>query len=840
MKMYNSDLTTTNFQNDGITRGFVIGYTQGCYSGSFDNRVVDGSYYDDDCFAEKITTMETAEVANIGNSRFGWGGSGNTNGASQYFDRQFYDAIFGEDITLIGDANADSKEDNVAYISSLQGAIRWCFYELNLFGDPTMDIWTAIPTDIIATYPAAVPMGSSQITFQTNAPFARIGVLQNGEIIGRAIADASGLAIVDLFDPIVSTDILSISIIAHNKNRHEGNIVITSDVAYVIFDSYEINDEAGNNNGLLDFGEDILLSLGAYNVGVQIATNVNITLISDDEYITITDNTEYYGDFEIGETIFIEDAFAFEIATDVPDQHIVTFEVEIIGQETWISYLSITINAPMLAIGGLWIDDSAGGNNDGLLDPGETADIIIESSNFGNCTCENTLGTITTGNTYITVTSGTYDLGQLAAGETKQAVYTITVDNTAPIGTPFDLVNIVTSGEYSAQHIFNLFVGQIFEDFETGDFTNMGWEFGGNASWVISTQNPYEGAYCAKSGNISNDQTSVLFITMDVPADGEISFFRKVSSESGFDYLRFYIDGSQLHQWSGEQDWNEYTFPVAEGTHTFKWEYYKDVAVSNGSDCGWIDYIIFPDASVQGNPLSVTASASPSEICNGESSQLNAFAAGGTGNFEYQWTPTTGLNNPEIQNPVATPTETTTYTVTVDDGSSSISDNVTITVNPTPDTPVITEDDDHLISSASEGNQWYDSDGPITGATGQTYYPTATDDYYVIVTNSFECVSEPSNVIYFVFTGIKEFLGSSDIRIFPNPTTGICSVEFYGNYGMSEIRVMNIMNEVVFVSLTEIITGKFLNVDLNNISKGVYFLKIKTAEKEIIRKIIVQ
>ncbi|MBE9492433.1 MAG: hypothetical protein IMY70_06080, partial [Bacteroidetes bacterium] len=368
MKMYNSDLTTTNFQNDGITRGFVIGYTQGCYSGSFDNRVVDGSYYDDDCFAEKITTMETAEVANIGNSRFGWGGYGNTNGASQYFDRQFYDAIFGEDITLIGETNADSKEDNVAYISALQGAIRWCFYELNLFGDPTMDIWTAIPTDITANYPAAVLMGSSQITFQTNAPFARIGVLQNGEIIGRAIADASGLAIVDLFDPIVSTDILSISIIAHNKNRHEGNIVITSDVAYVIFDSYEINDEAGNNNGLLDFGEDVLLSLGAYNVGVQIATNVNITLISGDEYITITDNTEYYGDFEIGETIFIEDAFAFEIATDVPDQHIVTFEVEIIGQETWISYLSITINAPMLAIGGLWIDDSAGGNNDGLLD----------------------------------------------------------------------------------------------------------------------------------------------------------------------------------------------------------------------------------------------------------------------------------------------------------------------------------------------------------------------------------------------------------------------------------------------------------------------------------------
>ncbi|OQX77140.1 MAG: hypothetical protein B6D61_07640, partial [Bacteroidetes bacterium 4484_249] len=806
----------------------------------FDNRGDGGGYSSSDCFAENITTLETAEVANIGNSRYGWGQHNSTDGASQYFDRQFYDAIFGENITFIGDANADSKEDNVAFISSHEGAIRWCFYELNLFGDPTMDIWTAIPTDISATYPLAVPIGSSQITFQTDAPFARVGVLQNGEIIGRAIADASGLAIVDLFDPVITPDILSISIIAHNRNRYQGNIIITTDEAYVIFDSYTINDEAGNNNGLLDFGEDILLSLGAFNVGAQNATNVNIILRSDDEYITITDSTEYYGDFEIGDTIFIEDAFAFEIAADIPDQHTVTFEVEIIGQQTWISYFNIIVNAPALTIGSLWIDDSAGGNNDGLLDPGETADIIIESSNFGNCICENTLGAITSQNTYITISTGTSDLGQLAAGETKQAVYTITVDELAPIGASIDLNNIVSSGEYSVQHLFNLSVGLVFEDFETGDFTNMEWEFSGNSPWIISTENSYEGDYCAKSGNINDNQTSDISIEMEVFADGEISFFRRVSSESGWDYLRFYIDGTQLDQWSGEQSWSEFTFPVTEGTHTFKWVYYKDASVSNGSDCAWIDYIVFPGSSGQANPLSVAISVNPSEICSGESSQLNAFASGGTGNFEYQWTPETGLNNPEIQNPVATPVETTIYTVTVDDGNSSISDDVTINVNPTPETPVITEDEDDLISSAPEGNQWYDSEGPITGAIYQTYYPVATDDYYVIVSNSFGCVSGQSNEIYFVFTGIQEFSGSSDIFIFPNPTTGEFKVEFNSNYGLSEISIINLMSEVVFESVTEIITGKILEIDLNNISEGIYFLKIKTFEKEIIKKIIVR
>jgi len=113
MKMHNGDVTTTNFTNNGITHGYAIGYSQGCYNGSFDNRNSAGNYVGD-CFSEKITGIGTAEVATIGNSRYGWYQQGSTNGASQYFDRQFFDAIFGEDMTEIGMVNGDSKEDNAS------------------------------------------------------------------------------------------------------------------------------------------------------------------------------------------------------------------------------------------------------------------------------------------------------------------------------------------------------------------------------------------------------------------------------------------------------------------------------------------------------------------------------------------------------------------------------------------------------------------------------------------------------------------------------------------------------------------------------------------------------
>ncbi|MFX0133993.1 MAG: C25 family cysteine peptidase, partial [Candidatus Hodarchaeota archaeon] len=129
MKMVNDDVD--NLKNDK----YFFGYSQGCYDGAFDNRDPFMTYNDYDCIVEHFVNMENGSFAFIGNSRYGWGDPFGTNGASQYYDRQFFDAIFKENIIQIGPANQDSKEDNINYID--QEAMRWCYYEINLFGDPT-------------------------------------------------------------------------------------------------------------------------------------------------------------------------------------------------------------------------------------------------------------------------------------------------------------------------------------------------------------------------------------------------------------------------------------------------------------------------------------------------------------------------------------------------------------------------------------------------------------------------------------------------------------------------------------------------------------------------------
>ena len=107
-------------------------YSQGCYAGAFD---------DGDCMAEYFTVKTThAAFAAIMCARYGWGTPGSTNGPSQRFHRFFWDAVFGENITSIGKANQDSKEENLKKINGQ--CMRWCYYEMNLFGDPALTFIT--------------------------------------------------------------------------------------------------------------------------------------------------------------------------------------------------------------------------------------------------------------------------------------------------------------------------------------------------------------------------------------------------------------------------------------------------------------------------------------------------------------------------------------------------------------------------------------------------------------------------------------------------------------------------------------------------------------------------
>jgi len=114
----------------------------------------------------------------------------------------------------------------------------------------------------------------------------------------------------------------------------------------------------------------------------------------------------------------------------------------------------------------------------------------------------------------------------------------------------------------------------------------------GNAAWSTQTSTVYAGTSAARSGAIGNSQSTGMQITLSFEAAGQVSFWHRVSSESGYDYLRFYIDGVQQSQWSGSTSWAQASYPVSAGSHTFEWRYSKDGSFISGSDTAWVDEIV--------------------------------------------------------------------------------------------------------------------------------------------------------------------------------------------------------------------------------------------------------
>jgi len=131
------------------------------------------------------------------------------------------------------------------------------------------------------------------------------------------------------------------------------------------------------------------------------------------------------------------------------------------------------------------------------------------------------------------------------------------------------------------------------EDFESADFTKFPWVNSGDGNWGITFLERYAGTYGAETDKIDHDESATLSVSVEC-ISGDITFYRKVSSEPACDYLKFYIDGVEMVKWSGMEDWKEISFPVAAGVRTFEWTYSKDSSISRGSDTAWIDEIVFP------------------------------------------------------------------------------------------------------------------------------------------------------------------------------------------------------------------------------------------------------
>lgn len=603
MHLSTSDITNSNFsQVNGTIHNYTFVQSHGCICGAFD---------DSDCIMERMVAIDNFAAAVIGNSRYGWFNEGQTEGPAAHLHREMVDALYEEEIGRLGAAFVECKIQTAPWVNAPgqweEGALRWNFYDINILGDPVLQLWTDEPFEVNATFTAPILVGDPSMDVHVTSngmPMEGLScsLTKEGILHGTAVTDANGDAII-FFDPLITTTgTATLTISGYNCLTKTYNVVVApAGGAFLVYQDHIIDDAAGGNgNSLPDFGEAIMMTINIENAGTADATNVSGTLSTDDSYITITDDHGEYGTIPAGSAAGIINDFALTIADNVPDQHMADLLLDINGdgKGNWTDAFNITINAPVIENGLMTIDDQAGGNGNGFLDPGESAILTFGVLNTGHANAPGTMAQLATENSWITLNTASFDLGTLEPGVNASASFEISVDEDTPLGTSVLFNYTVASGYYADSTAYGTSVGILVEDWESGGFTTFNWQFAADAPWETCNLEPYEGAYCVKSGDIGDNQQSELFITLEVLAAGDLSFYRKLSSEAEWDFLRFYIDYAMVGEWSGELDWEMVSFPVSQGLHTFRWVYEKDTYLSNGDDCAWVDYIVFPPVDV--------------------------------------------------------------------------------------------------------------------------------------------------------------------------------------------------------------------------------------------------
>ncbi len=352
---------------------------------------------------------------------------------------------------------------------------------------------------------------------------------------------------------------------------------------------------SGTDNRI-ENGEETKLTVTIKNIDSIAVTNAQIVASSSDPYITFTDNTEYFGYIGPGNSYTLNNAFKFNVSTNIPNEHPIFIDLDVIcdGNPSHTRIALIAYSAE-LVISSVQVFD---GNNN-TLNKLETDTIKVTVNNSGGSTLHNIQALLSSNEVGLIITKNIDSTTSIAPFQSHQFTFIVRTYSSFIENRMYDFVmNLTSSENFHFTNVFSLYAGSAGENFETGNYTSYPWVMN-TLPWTIKTDTVYEGLYSSRSGLITHSQNSDMSVELNILTPGFVRFHKKVSCEdqqsgANWDYLYFSIDGTEQGRWDGTINWSEEFYQVSAGTHTFKWSYVKDYTVSAGFDAAWIDNIKFP------------------------------------------------------------------------------------------------------------------------------------------------------------------------------------------------------------------------------------------------------
>ncbi len=551
-------------------------FSIGCWTNAFDFN---------DCIGEEfLKNPRGGGVAYIGNGSYGWGSPGNPGyGYSDRFDAEFYKKIYKDSIFEIGKALGMDKAHFIAF-SRDRNVYRWHQYQLNLLGDPELNVWTDIPKNLQVLYPPSVPENGGTIRVivkDGDRPLkgARVCLWKSTELYLRRNTSNNGEVVFSL--PHLSGGKLQLTVTAHNFLPFEGEIEVTTEGPYLEYVDKRIDDD--NKDGIPNPGEEVSFSLLFKNQGRESAKNIDLRLETKSPYIELIDNTSHLDELASQDSVWI-DGFSFKIGGDCPDKEVIYFDLIVNGDNySGEFHPSIIVGRPDLFIYKSEFMDS-------LIEPSDEVLIRVSLKNKGTGNGYNTWARLVSEDPKIVVEEDSVWFGTVLRGSVKDPslFYKVRVSPDCPASYYSYLTLRIESEGYKFKDSLLLMVGRIglAEDVEGG---TEGWEMGGNHNlWHISNSHyhsPYHSFYCgAESTHTflrnSNEwllsppfvigETPILSFwrRFILPIYGTAGLYVEVYKDNEWDTLDFIGCGGALGKLEIRSEWAEeryeLNYPVGE------------------------------------------------------------------------------------------------------------------------------------------------------------------------------------------------------------------------------------------------------------------------------------
>lgn len=448
---YRGYLGMSGWDNDdtnNLFNGFMIPVvvTLTCGTGTFTSGT---------CLTEGFLRAGTPLTPKGGVAAIGTATTGTHTRYNNCMDVAVFAGLFDEGMAHLGEGLVRGKLELVRNYPADNTATSHIYWN-NLMGDPGLVVWKGVPIGLTVEHDDTIALGSNvfhiRVLDEVGNPVESAYVClwqEDQEMYELGYTDQNGDIDLNCGDALLGNFFVTVTKPDYIPYLSEASVITMTQAAGI--SSHPIDDDTngqsqGNSDGNWNPGERIEIQPTLWNRGTQQLQDVQATLFSDNDLITVIQGTGNFGTIASGDSAQMTGVFVVDMDPVFPEAALSRLRMELTGsgfsQTLFLDYYTVSYQ---LMNGVVTVVDA-----NGRLEPGETSNITIPLKNSGSFPGNSITALLRADTAFVTVVDSLAEYGTIAIGATVENgsdPFTLTAHGSVIPGTFTDLTVITTSSE---------------------------------------------------------------------------------------------------------------------------------------------------------------------------------------------------------------------------------------------------------------------------------------------------------------------------------------------------------------------------------------------------------